>query len=230
MELGTNDWNYGTSLAQFEKDYRKLITELVNTTRADILCVGLGWFENYRTPSYVAPEWQYNQIIRKIALEFGIGYVDTRNAMMCSNKAWTDITLTSDPVHPNDAGHQIWANEVITWVDFQGYLIDNNFRNKDFESFIPPQNIRSNKAIALDSNSSYYNGSKSCYIYSIDTTGQVYFRFYGSALKLIYTKAPSYGKMEIYIDGGATAVDEVDGYNLTASYGNIHEITSLTLG
>lgn len=230
VELGTNDWNYGTPLATFETNYRNLITELVNTTRADILCIGLGWFSTWNGPSSFAPEWQYNQIIRKIALEFGIGYVDTRNAMMCSNKAWADITLTSDPVHPNDAGHEIWANEVITWVDFQGYLIENDFRNKNFESFIIPDNIRSNKSIVLDSNSSYYKNSKSCYIASSDTTGEAYLRFYGSSIKLIYTKAPTYGIAKIYIDGGATLIDEVDCYSPTTTFGNIREITGLSLG
>ena len=32
--------------------------------------------------------------------------------MKNSGKDWQAITLTSDPVIPNDEGHIIWANEI----------------------------------------------------------------------------------------------------------------------
>lgn len=229
IELGTNDWNYGTSLEQFEIDYRNLISELVKTTRADLLCVGLGWFKDYTTQYSIAKEWEYNQIIRKVALEFNIGYIDTRNAMMTSKYAWEDIVMKKDPVHPNDLGHQIWCDEALTWIDFQGYLIESDFRNNNFEYYLDSSYFRSNKGVSIDVNENYYFGT-SAYINNSNNDSEIYLRFFGSDIKLIYTKASNYGKCKIYVDGGKNVIDEIDCYNDNISFNNIREIKNLNLG
>lgn len=231
VELGTNDWNYGTPLEEFETNYRNLVQELVDTTRADILCVGLGWFNTWNGPASFTPEWKYNNIIEKIALEFGIGYIDTRSAMMNCGYTWNEITFAQDPVHPNDLGHQIWAGEVITWLDFQGCLVDNDFRNslalaknsQLLHSYLRCDIVN----IIEDVNASYYWG-KSFFISSnVNNNYTALFVFYGSDIKILYTKSSNYGKGSIYIDGQYNS--DIDCYNATTTFSNIKEIKDLGL-
>ena len=229
VELGTNDWNYRTSLENFEINYRKLIDKLVKNTRASIICVGLGWFKDWKSTTNTTPEWKYNQIIQKICLEYGIGYVDTRFEMMNSGYSWEDITLTSDPVHPNDLGHEIWFNAVKQFISFNGYLIEGDFRNKKYEYFLDINYIESNKEVVESINEGYYFG-KSSYVANTEPGTRIYFRFYGDAIKLIYTKSSLYGKAKIYVDGGVNATYDLDTYNSSITFGNIFEIKGLKLG
>lgn len=230
VELGTNDWNYNTNLENFKINYRKLIDKLVKNTRASILCVGLGWFKDWTSSSgNVNKEWQYNQIIKKITLEYGIGYVDTYFEMMNCGYEWEDITMADDPVHPNDLGHEIWFNAVKQFLDYNGYLIKNDFRIINFEHFLNEDSFESNKDYVIDENVNYYFG-KSFYVSNTEVGTEIYFRFYGDSIKLIYTKSDLYGKAKIYIDGGTGGVDEIDCYNSEIIFNNVREIKNLNLG
>ena len=229
VELGTNDWNYNTTLEKFESDYKKLIQRLIKTTKASLLCVGLGWFKDWTSPSgNTNKEWQYNQIIKKISLEFNIGYVDTYFEMMNCGYEWEEITLTDDPVHPNDLGHEIWFQAVKQFIDYNGYLIKNDFRKTNFEYCLTTENFESNKNYTIDNNENYYF-KNSFYVPNNESGSEIYFRFFGSAIKLFYTKAPSYGKCNIYIDGGSNGVEKIDCYNSSFTFNNIREIKGLTL-
>lgn len=112
IQLGTSDWNSGTSLEKFETDYRKLVDLLTSKTNAEIACTSMGWLNNWNGLSSFFRETEYNKIIQKISVEHGLKYIDTYTAMKNSGKDWSAITLTSDPVHPNDEGHIIWSNEI----------------------------------------------------------------------------------------------------------------------
>jgi len=112
IQLGTNDWNSGTTLKKFETDYRQLVDLLISKTRAEIVCTSMGWVNNIKGIANISSETEYNKIIQKISVEHKLKYIDTYTAMKNSGKGWSAITLTSDPVHPNDAGHLIWANEI----------------------------------------------------------------------------------------------------------------------
>lgn len=229
VELGTNDWNYNTTLEKFESDYKKLIQRLIKTTKASLLCVGLGWFKDWTNPSgNTKKEWQYNQIIKKISLEFNIGYVDTYFEMKNCGYEWEEITLTDDAVHPNDLGHEIWFQAVKQFIDYNGYLIKNDFRKTNFEYCLTTENFESNKNYTIDNNENYYF-KNSFYVPNNESGSEIYFRFFGSAIKLFYTKAPTYGKCKIYIDGGINGVDEIDCYNNSFTFNNIREIKNLTL-
>ena len=112
VELGTNDWNYGTDLNKFEEDYDNLINTLLNNTEAELVLVGLGWFKDYNAPNSYTDEEEYNKIIQNVAKKNNLMFIDVWSAMKNSGYPWETIVMTEDPVHPNDLGHKIWADEV----------------------------------------------------------------------------------------------------------------------
>ena len=113
LACGTNDWNYSTSLSKFENDYRKLIETLKTKTSAEIICIGIGWFEDWTSPTEnPISETKYNKIIQKICDEYNIMYVDVYHAMKDSGHSFEEITYSPDRVHPNDLGAAIWADEI----------------------------------------------------------------------------------------------------------------------
>lgn len=230
VAVGTNDWNYGTTLAKFEADYRKIINDVTTFTNAEILCIGLGWFKNWTTAQSIGRETLYNDVIKKICAEKGIGYVDVYSAMKNAETyegiAWEEMTFAGDPVHPNDAGHWIWAKEINTWLDFQGSMNENSYREKQknhiLDSSFLPSRFKSTKVFVEDINSSYYWG-KSYYINSPSTQGySTNMTFWGSAFKLIFAKGPNYGKFDIYVGGEYKG--GFDGYSSSITFGNSIEI------
>jgi lysophospholipase L1-like esterase len=125
VACGTNDWNYSTSLTQFEIDYRSLIEKLISETNADIICIGIGWFSDWVSPtSNPISETEYNKVIQKICSEYGLGYIDTYNAMKNSGYTFEEMTYAPDRVHPNDLGAEIWSDEIFSWFDFQGSMFE----------------------------------------------------------------------------------------------------------
>lgn len=115
VELGTNDWNYGTPLDKFREDYESLITSLKNGTRAEIMTISIGYLGEWRGPNTIASEVEYNKIIFEISKKHDIKSIDVRNAMLKSLESGTtfdDLTFQPDPVHPNDLGHELWADTV----------------------------------------------------------------------------------------------------------------------
>lgn len=120
LALGTNDWNVQTSLTTFESTYRQLIAKVTDDTNAEYFIIGIGYFGTWG-PTKTIREDKYNNVLRKLAKEFGVPYVDVYNAMKSDvdmgNDTLSDITYTPDPVHPNDSGHLIWAAETFKIFD-----------------------------------------------------------------------------------------------------------------
>lgn len=115
LALGTNNWNIQTPISEFEQTYRKIILKITNMKK-EWFIVGIGFFDKWKQDTAHINEKEYNEVLKKLAKEYNVPYVDTYDAMrsdiQMNNRTFDDITLRSDPVHPNDAGHQIWAAEV----------------------------------------------------------------------------------------------------------------------
>jgi acyl-CoA thioesterase I len=112
IELGTNDWNYGTNLDEFKKEYETLINTLEKNTNSALICVSIGYLNDWKGPNTIASENDYNNIIYEVANKYKLGYIDVRKAMLESGKTFEEMTFAPDPVHPNDKGHEIWAKEI----------------------------------------------------------------------------------------------------------------------
>ena len=120
VALGTNDWNRQTNLTQFYNNYKALLDKLLSDTTAEIFLIGLGYFATW-SPGKAVREHEYNAVIQRLAKEYDIPYVDTYHGMRAEvamgGYTFEDMTLASDPVHPNDFGHRIWATEVFRLFD-----------------------------------------------------------------------------------------------------------------
>lgn len=114
IALGTNDWNQQKDLTIFQSQYIDLVETLRQLENSAIFLVTLGYFGDWRKENRIR-ETEYNRIIFEIGKKYDIPVVDTRKAMldyMTNNHAVFDaITYLPDPVHPNDLGHKIWADE-----------------------------------------------------------------------------------------------------------------------
>jgi hypothetical protein len=98
---------------------------LISQTNADIICLSIGWFNGWDSPTHnPISETEYNKIIQRICAEYRIGYIDVYHAMINSGVPFNDMTYPPDRVHPNDTGAQIWTDEVWTWFDYQGCMVE----------------------------------------------------------------------------------------------------------
>lgn len=115
LALGTNDWNVQTSLATFEANYRQLIAKVQDDTNAEFFIIGLGYFNGWKESTHPITAKDYNDVLYKLSKEFDVPFVCPFYAMEADidmgNRTFAGITYASDPVHPNDAGHLIWAAE-----------------------------------------------------------------------------------------------------------------------
>lgn len=116
IELGTNDWNVQTSISTFKTNYKALLDKILAYTNApEIFIVGLGYFGDWHSERAIKDK-QYNDALREIAEEYDVPFADPYDGMKeeidFGTYTFADITYALDPVHPNDIGHRIWANEV----------------------------------------------------------------------------------------------------------------------
>jgi len=116
VELGTNDWNVQTSISTFKTNYKALLdTILAYNNPPEIFIIGLGYFGSWHSERAIK-EKQYNDALREIAEEYDVPFADPYDGMKeeidFGTYTFADLTYEPDPVHPNDAGHRIWANEV----------------------------------------------------------------------------------------------------------------------
>lgn len=216
LALGTNDWNYGTALHVFENNYRKLVERCINETDADVILIGLGYFKDHDGPSSFCRETEHNKIIQKIAYDYELGYIDTYSAMLKSIYDWSDITLVSDPVHPNDLGHQLWAIESFTWFDFDGTLkkpsaIDNKTITSCTSSLISYYGGWSNKGtFASPFGDGVLFGTNAVDVFFI-------YKFKGNKIDLRFYRDTVCGKVDVYIDE-SLVLENFDLYSATYNY------------
>ena len=120
VALGTNDWNVQTNLTTFESDCNDLFDEIESRTSAEIAVIGLGYFATWK-PEKAIREDKYNDVLYKVSKERGYRFVspyfEMRNAILNGGYTFADITYAPDPVHPNDAGHRIWADAAYRLFD-----------------------------------------------------------------------------------------------------------------
>lgn len=112
LALGTNDWNLQYEPEVMRTQYIELIEKLLAKTDSALFMISLGYFHDWKS-EFAYREAAYNTVIFEIAEQYSIPVIDTRAAMLQfmeeTGHSFAEITLTADPVHPNDLGHVVWA-------------------------------------------------------------------------------------------------------------------------
>ena len=222
VEAGTNDWNYSTTLLKFETDYRSLIETLITQTNADLICVGIGWFNGWDSPTHnPISETEYNKVIERICAEYKIGYIDVYTAMKNSGQAFNNITYAPDRVHPNDAGATIWANEVFTWFDYQGFMLESAMDRFSIQhQYAADAGITYTGTWGL---SGPYASTFNKQLKDSSTAGsKATYDFVGSKLKLYIVKDSDRGKLKISLDGVVL-------YTALDCYSAVFDLSPLTI-
>lgn len=113
--IGTNDIHDKISAAQFETNYRLILDELTQKTKADIYAVSIP-FIGSRT--LLLPPYNYyfdyrtaelNDVIQRVAAEYKIPYVDIATPTRALFKADGPL-YAADSFHPSAAGYQLWSD------------------------------------------------------------------------------------------------------------------------
>lgn len=125
--IGVNDtWrafdqNDPTTVEQFEANYRKILTDVREHTRANILILeayllrnepGKDTWREDLTPKIDAT--------RRLALEFADAYIPTDGLLAAASVAQSPVYWSEDGVHPNENGARFiadyYAETVASWI------------------------------------------------------------------------------------------------------------------
>jgi lysophospholipase L1-like esterase len=119
IAYGLNDLRYGFSVENYLISYRAVLDQIIKTYRI------LGRNIILAAPYYINPTFYahapyapfnngnqtvhlaYVDAVRSLAREYGCKYVDLYNGMLQNGG---DTLITSDGIHPNDAGHLLISN------------------------------------------------------------------------------------------------------------------------
>ena len=113
---GVNDVYGNVSKEEFEKDYRNLIKKLTAGTDAKIYVINIPYIGD---ASLILPPYnyyfdykvrQFNKIIKEIAVENNLTYIDlyTDAKLFSKNNSYYSLDL----FHPSDIGYIEWANSI----------------------------------------------------------------------------------------------------------------------
>ncbi|MFA6428705.1 MAG: SGNH/GDSL hydrolase family protein [Candidatus Buchananbacteria bacterium] len=111
--IGVNDIHGRVSKIEFAKNYAEILGQLKTKTRAKIFAISIPYLG---TDSLLWPPFNwyfkdqtiaYNKIIKKLAAENNIQYIDlyTPTAEMFKNPVW----VATDLFHPSAKGYNLWT-------------------------------------------------------------------------------------------------------------------------
>ena len=119
IELGTNDQAFHIATpAQFADSLRQMITQLITAYDCDIVILTPGPLPETKA---VDPPEVYINTMKQVGKEFNVPVVDMTSAVneiiAANNKNFTDYHNGPTNCHPNDLGHQTWANIILTALE-----------------------------------------------------------------------------------------------------------------
>ncbi len=116
IEFGANDLKDRVPLSEFEDNLRTTIRRIQVTTHAEIILMTLPIFD---IPLVKGAEEQYNDVIRNVAKDTGVGCLDIYKAYK-KEIGWNGSAsqfLQEDHIHPNEKGHEIIFKQIWLTVE-----------------------------------------------------------------------------------------------------------------
>jgi len=115
LAFGTNDCNHHYLLPE---QTRQAMAELIAQTRRlgehDVVVLGTGG-DNPEAPFFKIRPGPIVAATAAAAKAKGARFVDIRGAILAATEdgeRWADFHLNRENVHPNDAGHEVWAETI----------------------------------------------------------------------------------------------------------------------
>ena len=120
VEIGANDVIHLTGGGSFRRDYDRVLDRALAVGDARVIALGLPAFAN--TPRFLQPlrsiiAWRSRRLddeVRASALRHGASYVDIAALTEPGFAADPEGTHAADRFHPNDEGHRLWAEAVLS--------------------------------------------------------------------------------------------------------------------
>lgn len=112
--IGTNNVHDGTSLGEFESDYREVVDELTSKTSAKITLITIPYLGSDKI---LLPPWnvyldlkirRYNRVIENLATEKNLELIDLYHLTHDKFAKSSDL-YSSDQFHPSDKGYELWV-------------------------------------------------------------------------------------------------------------------------
>ena len=120
--IGINDIGHGIGVAEFAKNFDKILTELREHTSAEIVVTNLPDISSStRVPPVIRAEsqtliGQYNQKLQGIAAHHGLSVFDVYT--LTHNELPTHPEyFSADGFHPSDEGYQLWAEHMWPMIE-----------------------------------------------------------------------------------------------------------------
>jgi len=111
IEFGGNDLRNRVPLSEFENNMRSMVRRIQASGHPDIILMTLPVFDIPLTKKVLE---QYNQVIRKVAKETGVGCLDIYKTFK-KEIGWTGSASTymqDDHIHPNEQGHKLIFQQI----------------------------------------------------------------------------------------------------------------------
>ena len=115
IELGTNDQVFHLSTPeQYATGLRAMLTSLMTATDLDIVLLSPGPVPDRKVKD---PPEAYLQAMEQVGKEFNVPVIDMSAIMkraLAGGRPFSDFHVGPTNCHPNDAGHAVWANGILT--------------------------------------------------------------------------------------------------------------------
>nr|WP_255723677.1 GDSL-type esterase/lipase family protein [Sporosarcina sp. ACRSL] len=112
LMIGVNDIRYRTDAKEFERNVKKIVDSFNGSDTQlfiqSILPVNYGLFGNEVSNDKVK---QFNDILQRIADEYGIEYIDLHSSFVDEN-GQLDKKFTGDGLHLNGQGYEVWVEKL----------------------------------------------------------------------------------------------------------------------
>jgi lysophospholipase L1-like esterase len=114
VALGINDFAHNVTLQSYEGSLSAIIEDLQwHSPQASLLVIGqYGVLSDDMHNSLGLTQAQYNEMAQQVAAQYKVGYFDFASVWPSFSAVQNNGMLTSDKVHPSDAGGRVLARRI----------------------------------------------------------------------------------------------------------------------
>ena len=121
VKIGANDvwralqsrWDEAVSLAEFERNYRRMLDRTRSGTQANLILAEPFLVESNPDDPFRRAMDEYRQVVRQLAQEYSALLVKTQDAFDHGLKHQPAYYWAEDRVHPTEVGHALIAQEFL---------------------------------------------------------------------------------------------------------------------
>lgn len=121
ISIGANDLRQRTKIVNFESDLEFLIQELKEKTDARIVVNNIPDLTALPSVPFIFKFFtgiflkRFNQAIERVVKKFSVIFIDVYTSSKLFSRKYPEL-VSSDGIHPSDAGYALWANAILPQI------------------------------------------------------------------------------------------------------------------